>query len=78
MTLADRIVIMNDGFVEQVSTLRVVYDRPLNEFVATFIGSPTMNILHFDLLENGPESNSNKGCWFSPLAIPTLLREYPA
>ena len=75
MTLADRIVIMNNGVVEQVGTPREVYDRPFNEFVATFIGSPTMNILDFELLENVPDSNSKKGCWVTPcgsLSFPSL------
>jgi multiple sugar transport system ATP-binding protein len=44
MTMADRIVIMKLGKVQQVGTPREVYDKPANVFVATFIGSPTMNI----------------------------------
>ena len=45
MTLADRIVVMNGGVVQQVGTPLDLYDRPANLFVAGFIGSPTMNIL---------------------------------
>jgi multiple sugar transport system ATP-binding protein len=45
MTLADRIVIMRDGYVEQVGTPAEVFDRPANTFVAGFIGSPPMNQL---------------------------------
>jgi multiple sugar transport system ATP-binding protein len=45
MTLADRIVIMRDGYVEQVGTPAEVFDRPVNTFVAGFIGSPPMNQL---------------------------------
>ncbi len=45
MTLADRIVIMNEGRIQQVGTPLDVYERPANLFVATFIGSPSMNIL---------------------------------
>jgi len=45
MTMADRIVIMKLGKVQQVGTPREVYDKPANVFVATFIGSPTMNIV---------------------------------
>ena len=45
MTLADRIVIMRDGHVEQVGTPSEVFDRPANTFVAGFIGSPPMNQL---------------------------------
>jgi multiple sugar transport system ATP-binding protein len=45
MTLADRIVVLRDGVVEQVGTPRELYERPRNLFVAQFIGSPKMNIL---------------------------------
>ena len=45
MTLADRIVIMRDGYVEQVGTPTEVFDNPVNTFVAGFIGSPPMNQL---------------------------------
>jgi multiple sugar transport system ATP-binding protein len=45
MTLADRIVIMRDGYVEQVGTPTEVFEKPANVFVAGFIGSPPMNLL---------------------------------
>ncbi|MCB1719741.1 MAG: ATP-binding cassette domain-containing protein, partial [Candidatus Competibacteraceae bacterium] len=45
MTLADRIVIMRDGHVQQVGAPLEVYDRPANLFVAGFIGSPEMNLI---------------------------------
>ena len=45
MTLADRIVVMQDGRIEQVGTPLDLYDNPVNEFVATFIGAPSMNLL---------------------------------
>ncbi|MGH7004138.1 MAG: ABC transporter ATP-binding protein, partial [Alphaproteobacteria bacterium] len=45
MTMADKIVVMNDGIVEQVGTPLDLYDYPANLFVAGFIGSPAMNIL---------------------------------
>jgi multiple sugar transport system ATP-binding protein len=44
MTMADRIVVLHDGIVEQIGTPLDLYDRPLNLFVAGFIGSPAMNI----------------------------------
>ena len=43
MTLGDRIVIMKDGFIQQIGTPQEVFDRPSNLFVAGFIGSPQMN-----------------------------------
>jgi hypothetical protein len=44
MTLADRIVIMRDGHIVQIGTPLEVFERPVNSFVATFIGSPPMNL----------------------------------
>ena len=49
MTLADRIVIMRDGYVEQVGTPGDVFDHPANTFVAGFIGSPPMNQLDAEI-----------------------------
>ena len=45
MTLADRIVVMQGGNIEQVGSPLDLYDNPANEFVATFIGAPSMNLL---------------------------------
>ncbi|QIG47909.1 sn-glycerol-3-phosphate ABC transporter ATP-binding protein UgpC [Nordella sp. HKS 07] len=45
MTMADRIVILRDGRIEQIGSPLEVYDHPVNLFVATFIGSPAMNLL---------------------------------
>ncbi|PZV38180.1 sn-glycerol-3-phosphate import ATP-binding protein UgpC [Mesorhizobium kowhaii] len=45
MTLADRLVVMNGGRVEQVGTPGEIYNRPASRFVATFVGAPAMNIL---------------------------------
>ncbi|MDA9989631.1 sn-glycerol-3-phosphate ABC transporter ATP-binding protein UgpC [Paracoccaceae bacterium] len=45
MTLADRIVVMHGGGIEQIGTPLELYDHPANEFVATFIGAPSMNLL---------------------------------
>ena len=45
MTLADRIVVMNGGHLDQVGTPMALYDRPANLFVAGFIGSPAMNFI---------------------------------
>src|SRR5207248_10305788 len=54
MTMADRIVVMHDGIVEQIGTPLDLYDRPGNLFVAQFIGSPAMNVIEGRLRrENG-------------------------
>jgi multiple sugar transport system ATP-binding protein len=49
MTLADRIVVMQAGRIEQIGTPLELYDYPTNEFVATFIGAPSMNLLSGEL-----------------------------
>ena len=49
MTLADRVVVMNEGVVQQVGTPTAIYEKPVNTFVAGFIGSPAMNLLNGDL-----------------------------
>ena len=51
MTLGDRIVIMRDGFVQQVGTPQEVFDHPANLFVAGFIGTPQMNFFEAELLK---------------------------
>ena len=45
MTLADRVVVMNKGVIQQVGPPTEIYDRPANTFVASFIGNPAMNLL---------------------------------
>src|SRR5438105_2663961 len=45
MTLGDRIVLMNNGVIQQVDTPMNIYQRPANQFVASFIGSPAMNFI---------------------------------
>ena len=50
MTLGDRIVIMKDGFIQQVGTPTEVFDMPLNLFVAEFIGAPKMNTIKTELV----------------------------
>src|SRR5262249_57562322 len=49
MTMADRIVVMHDGRVEQIGTPLDLYDHPGNLFVAQFIGSPAMNVVEATL-----------------------------
>jgi multiple sugar transport system ATP-binding protein len=53
MTMADKIVVMHDGIVEQIGTPLELYDHPANQFVAGFIGSPSMNFLKGTLRVNG-------------------------
>jgi len=51
MTMGDRIVVMKDGFIQQVDTPQNLYDKPCNIFVAGFIGSPQMNFVDASLVE---------------------------
>ena len=53
MTMADRIVVMHDGIVEQVGAPLELYDRPANMFVAGFLGSPAMNFLRGKTEQDG-------------------------
>ncbi|ODN67441.1 sn-glycerol-3-phosphate import ATP-binding protein UgpC [Methylobrevis pamukkalensis] len=53
MTMADKIVVMHDGIVEQIGAPLDLYDHPANLFVAGFIGSPSMNFLKGRLAEQG-------------------------
>ena len=47
LTMGDRIAVLKDGLLQQVGTPREMYDKPANDFVAGFIGSPAMNLGHF-------------------------------
>ncbi|SDD11693.1 multiple sugar transport system ATP-binding protein [Geodermatophilus telluris] len=53
MTMGDRVAVLKDGVLQQVDTPRALYDRPANEFVAGFIGSPAMNLVPAPLSEGG-------------------------
>ena len=53
MTLADRVVVMNQGIIEQIGTPQELYHSPATRFVAGFIGSPAMNFLNCRVEDNG-------------------------
>ena len=84
MTLGDRIVIMKDGYIQQVGTPQEVFETPKNLFVAGFIGSPQMNFLKAKLVQSGngysvellgPNIPLNPDQNLTALAIPSLHRE---
>ncbi|MGN6095462.1 MAG: ABC transporter ATP-binding protein [Bosea sp. (in: a-proteobacteria)] len=61
MTMADKIVVMHDGIVEQMGAPLDLYDNPANLFVAAFIGSPSMNLLKGKITAAGFEAENLKG-----------------
>ena len=67
MTLADRVVVMQKGVVQQVGTPTEIYDKPANTFVAGFIGSPAMNLIE-GVMEGG--TFRAEGCQIPGLSAP--------
>ncbi|MGH7063828.1 MAG: ABC transporter ATP-binding protein [Stellaceae bacterium] len=65
MTLADRVVIMNAGRIDQIGTPHEVYHAPQTRFVAAFIGSPTMNLLPCRVVQNGSGLTVRLSDWLS-------------
>lgn len=53
MTMGDRIVVMKDGFIQQIGSPIELYDHPVNKFVAGFIGSPPMNFIDVNIVADG-------------------------
>ncbi|HEY3911833.1 MAG TPA: sn-glycerol-3-phosphate ABC transporter ATP-binding protein UgpC [Stellaceae bacterium] len=71
MTLADRVVVMNAGRIDQIGTPHEVYHTPRTRFVAGFIGSPTMNLLPCRVVENGSGLTVRLSDWLS-FPVPPL------
>ncbi len=71
MTLADRIVVLNEGTVEQTGAPLELYNRPVNRFVAGFIGAPQMNFLAAEVAEVGTDHIRIALSGGVPLAVPT-------
>ena len=70
LTLADRIAVMRDGVIEQLGTPDDIYERPANVFVASFLGSPAINLLEGDLSTDGGHPCFRRGGVTIPLAMP--------
>jgi multiple sugar transport system ATP-binding protein len=78
MTLGDRVAVLKRGVLQQVGPPQELYDRPVNLFVAGFIGSPGMNVLGA-LLEEGPDDRYRVDFCSQALELPdSVLRERPA
>ena len=78
MTLADRVVIMNAGRIDQIGSPHEVYHSPKTQFVAGFIGSPTMNMLPCRLVENGSGLAVRLSDWLSLPVPPSRVARYRA
>jgi multiple sugar transport system ATP-binding protein len=76
MTMADRIVVMNAGRIEQVGRPLELYDRPANLFVAGFLGSPSMNFVEGELQRNAQGRASLELAGGGAIALPP--RDLPA
>jgi len=77
MTLADMIVVLKDGVIQQIGTPVDIYERPANRFVAGFFGTPSMNFLTADLTASG-ERHSARGPGFEiPLSARTAVDAHP-
>ena len=63
LTLGERIVVMNEGMIQQVGPPREVYDWPANRFVAGFIGTPAMNFIDGQLVSEGGRPRFCRGDW---------------
>jgi len=75
MTLASRVAVLHKGVLQQFDAPRVVYDRPANRFVAGFMGSPSMNFIPADLVENAGKpcvalAGNGSAAAMLPLATP--------
>jgi multiple sugar transport system ATP-binding protein len=61
MTMSDRVIVMNDGEIQQFATPETVYNEPRNEFVAHFIGTPSMNFFDCELVGDGDNLRADLG-----------------
>jgi multiple sugar transport system ATP-binding protein len=73
MTLADRVVVMNHGEIQQVGSPLEIYDRPQNTFVAGFIGSPPMNLIQGKIKDRNFVCETNLGFRFPGPEGPVTL-----
>lgn len=69
MTMADRIVVMKDGYIQQIGSPKEIYNNPANMFVASFVGSPAMNFLR------GTYRNGSFHLPSSEIGIPDMFKD---
>ena len=73
MTLGDRIAVMNDGIIQQLAEPLQLYDRPINQFVAGFLGTPPMNFMSGRVEEDAGKILFNEGS--AKIELPGRLRQ---
>jgi len=73
MTLADRVVVMNKGRIQQIGTPAEIYDRPANTFVAGFIGSPAMNLIDGEIVDGVFNGINTRIAGFEGISGPVTL-----
>ncbi|MBF6613237.1 MAG: sn-glycerol-3-phosphate ABC transporter ATP-binding protein UgpC [Chloroflexi bacterium] len=82
MTMGDRIAVMKDGVLQQVDTPLILFNNPVNIFVAGFIGSPSMNLLNATVTQQGDDlfvsSDTTSATGGMKLRIPARFRSYIA
>ena len=74
MTLGDRIVVMSEGLIQQQGTPKELFEKPVNQFVAGFIGSPTMNFMDGELVAEGGRMWVRGEGYLLPLGAPAMRR----
>ncbi|MGY4876273.1 ABC transporter ATP-binding protein [Vreelandella aquamarina] len=77
MTLADKIVVLKGGHIEQVGSPHELYQRPATKFVAGFIGSPTMNFIPATLLNGSSGGCQVKASGLGEISLPQAADAYP-
>lgn len=78
MTLADKIVVLRDGIVQQVGAPMDLYHRPANLFVAGFIGSPSMNFMDVDVLGVADNAVTVQAPALDPVTLPVSQQDFAA
>ena len=76
MTMANRIVVMKKGWIQQIGTPKEIYDKPYNLFVAGFIGSPAMNFLQVKVTQDGLTSNDGSFTIKDPYFYSIVMEKY--
>jgi len=76
MTMADKIVVMKDGLVQQIGSPLDLYNNPANRFVAGFIGSPPMNFMNVEVKEEGGKIIVDEGTFSLEAKNSDLLKNY--